>query len=358
MNSQRIIRISWGSILSLLFIITIFPLTAQAAVVNLYANFDYLKNPFTEWYHGGISEIVDEGANKVLRIDGGSSGRVLGVDIQKTPYVKLKMNFKINRTTDGYMRVLIFEYPMSSEGYREDRELCGIYIDSNYLYSFNGTISKLTEVKGGWDNLQLNLNVVDGLASLEYGDEKYIFSVPISEARKYFIFRVDPGTEAYLDEIDLKAGFDYYELFDAYTFSKEKKVSETPPPVETPAETSTPYPLPMPDFSRLRILLDRNYELLYKTNYYGHDFYIVKYYNYIPAGSGVEIVTERGFKIGINDKDYARAIIDTVNVSEIEKDLLYRAWEDRQNGVVAVYMSIIAFLLFLLGILAVIIWKA
>ncbi|MBO8181170.1 MAG: hypothetical protein H0Z28_00065 [Archaeoglobus sp.] len=349
--------------LKLIFIITGLILLlspANAAVVSVYANFEHLKIPFTQWYHGGNAQIVEENGNKVLEVSGGSAGRVLGVDVQYAPYIQLQLDLKLLNSSNGYLRIVAFGYPMSSEEYKADREICGIYVNKEAIFSFNGFLKKLVTIEKGWNTLTLNLNLQDGIASLEYGGEKYIFNVPQTEG-KYFIFRVDPGTEARLDEINLKAGEDFNEFFNSYTFSKA-----TPPPIEGPTPSGTavqtqspsPAPLPTPDFDKLKIILDKNYELLYKTEYNSHNFYIVKYYNYLPPGTGVEVVTERGFKIGIEEKDLVKNILDTLDTSDVEKELLYRSWEDRQNGIITVYVSVIAFLLFLLGLLAVIVWKA
>ncbi len=331
---------------------------ANAAVVSIYANFEHLKIPFTQWYHGGNAVIIDKDGNKVLEVSGGSLGRVLGVDVQYAPYIKLKMNLKVINTTDGYFRVVAFGHPMSSEEYKEEREICGIYINENSIFSFNGTLKRLTSIDKGWNRITLNLDLNAGIASLDYKEKKYIFEVPQTKGR-YFIFRVDPGTKALLDEIELKAGEDYNELFDQYTFSKitPTPTSTTTQPPKTTTPSPLPSPLPTPNFEKLKIILDKNYELLYKTKYNAHDFYIVKYYNYLPPGTGIEVVTEKGFKIGIEDKALVKDIINTLNTSDVEKELLYKSWEDRQNGIITVYVSVIAFLLFLLGLLAIIIWK-
>ena len=350
--------------LSLKFILTfigliLFLSPANAAVVSVYANFEHLKIPFNEWYHGGQATIVEENGNKVLELYGGSVGRVLGVDIQNTPYVKLKFNLKLLNTTNGYLRVIVYGYPMSSEGYKAEREICGVYVNEEGIFGFNGSLVKLAQLKDGWNTLELNLNLEDGVASLVYEGEKHIFAVP-QEKGRYFIFRVDPGTRVMLDEIDLKAGDDFSEFFDSYTFSKATPppVETTNPPTTTPKEKQpTPTPLPTPDFSKLKIILDKNYEILYETKFNSHTFYIVKYYNYLPPGTGVEVITEKGFKIGLDDKNLVKDIINTLNASDVEKDLLYHSWEDRQNGVITVYVAVIAFLLFLLGLLAIIVWK-
>jgi hypothetical protein len=348
-------KITW--VISLLIIILTLQ-TADSAVVNVYANFDHLKNPFTQWYHGGHAEIVEVDGNKILSVDGGTAGRVIGSDIQNSPYVKVKFNVKMLNTTNGYLRVVVYKYPMSSEGYKEEREICGIYLTKNKIISFNKSKKEITNLNDGWNTITLNIDMMDGVASVEYNNEKHIFNIPAFETRRYFIFRVDPGTQAYIDEVDLKAGFDYYELFDAYTFERTTPTPEVTTPSTKPTTFYTTPTTLLPRFSDLKILLDKNYELLYQTEYYGHKFYIVKYYNYIPSGTGVEIVTESGLKIGGDDKDYAKAIIDTLSISKIEKDLLYRSWEERQNGITTVYLTIIGFLLFLLAAIAIIIWKA
>ncbi|RLI83941.1 hypothetical protein DRP07_02635 [Archaeoglobales archaeon] len=348
-NKIKIILI----LISLIFLLV----PANATVVSVYANFEHLKIPFTQWYHGGNAIIVEENGNKVLKVSGGSLGRVLGVDVQYASYIKLKLNLKVVNTTDGYLKAVVFGYPMSSEEYKEDREVCGIYINKSAILSFNGTTKELTTIEKGWSSLILNLDLNAGIASLEYGGKKYIFEIPQTKG-KYFIFRLDPGTEALLDEIELKAGEDYNELFDQYTFSKTTPTpTSTTQPFKTPTPLPSPTPLPTPNFDKLKIILDKNYEVLYKTKYNDHDFYIVKYYNYLPPGTGIEVVTEKGFKIGIEEKELVKNILNTVNASDVEKELLYRAWEDRQNGIVTVYVSVIAFLLFLIGLLAVVIWK-
>jgi hypothetical protein len=354
-------RADLNTILKLILVILTLALLispASAAVVSVYASFEHLKIPFTQWYHGGKAVIVEEEGNKVLAVSGGTAGRVLGVDVRYAPYIQLEMRLKVVNATEGYLRAIVFGYPMSSEGYKAEREICGFYVNREAVFSFNGSLNKLASLKEGWNTLKLNLNLEDGIASLEYGDGKYIFEVPQTEGR-YFIFRIDPETDARLDEISLKASEDFSELFDRYTFS------ETPPPsvettkaVETPLPTQTPLQrLQPPDFDKLKIILDRDYEVLYKTQLNSHDFYIVKYYNFLPPGTGIEVVTERGFKIGIEEKELVKNILGTLNTSDVEKELLYRSWEDRQNGIITVYVSVIAFLLFLLGLLAVIIWK-
>ncbi len=342
-------------LISLLFLLA----PTNAAVVSIYANFEHLKIPFTQWYHGGNAEIIEKNGNKVLEVSGGSLGRVLGVDIQNSPYIRLDMDVKIVNTTDGYLRVVVFGHPMSAEEYKEEREICGIYLNNKYIFGFNGSVIKLVPTEKGWNHITLNIDANTGIASLEYEGKKYIFGVPKTTGR-YFIFRIDPGTKVLLDEINLKAGKDYYELFDQYTFSK---VTVTPTPVTiqptkiTTTPSPIPSPLPTPNFEKLKIILDKNFELLYKTKYNAHYFYIVKYYNYLPPGTGVEVVTEKGLKIGIEDKELVKDIINTLNTSNVEKELLYKSWEDRQNGIITVYVSIIAFLLFLLGLLAIIVWK-
>jgi hypothetical protein len=330
----------------------------NAAVVSVYASFEHLEIPFNQWYHGGNAEIVEEGGNKVLKVSGGTAGRVLGIDLQYSPFIQVELNLRVVNSTNGYLRVVAFGYPMSSEGYKEEKEICGFYVDKEAIYSFNGSLNRISSIKEGWNTVRLNLDLENGIASMEYGDEKYIFSVPKTKG-KYFIFRVDPGTEVFLDEVYIKAGLSFNEFFNQQTFTKTTPLPTVTRPTATPTPTQIPMktPLPTPDFDKLKIILDKGYEVLYKTQLNSHDFYIVKYYNYLPPGTGVEVVTERGLKIGIEEKELVKKILETLNTSDVEKEILFQSWEDRQNGIISVYVAVIAFLLFLLGLIAVIIWK-
>jgi hypothetical protein len=337
-------------------IMIIFPV--NAAVVSVYASFEHLKIPFNQWYHGGNAEIVEENENKILKVSGGTVGRVLGVDLQYSPFIQVELSLKVLNSTNSYLRIVAFGYPMSSEGYKEEREICGFYVDKEAIYSFNGSLNRISPLREGWNRLKLNLDLENGIASVEYGNEKYVFDAPKTRG-KYLIFRVDPGMEVFLDEVYVKAGLEFEEFFDRQTFTKTTPSPTVTRPTATPVATQTPVEItsPTPDFDKLKIILDRSYEVLYKTQFNSHNFYIVKYYNYLPSGTGIEVVTERGLKIGIGEKDLVKNILETLNTSDVEKEILFQSWEDRQNGVISVYVAVIAFLLFLLGLIAVIIWK-